>query len=112
MVENATTRAIFHRPAHPYTVGLLRSIPSVSGARGDLPVIPGNVPDLIAPPSGCRFHPRCEWAQEICKAQKPPMFAVHGDPDHRVACHLYDGVQVIPNALRNAGVRHAAEVSP
>ena len=107
VVEVAPTHDIFHEPAHPYTVGLLRSIPSIQGRRGDLPVIPGRVPDLVAPPGGCRFHPRCPWAQEICKVDKPPMIQV-GGPEHVVACHLYDGKHEIPAELRDAGIKEGA----
>jgi oligopeptide/dipeptide ABC transporter ATP-binding protein len=117
IVETAPTTQLFRGPHHPYTIGLLRSIPSVEGRRGDLPVIPGNVPDLISPPAGCRFHPRCPFAMEICHVQRPPMVKV-GD-DHHVACHVWDGTHEIPDDLRAAAQRgatsapaHAAREGP
>ena len=112
VVEEAPTRDVFHAPAHPYTVGLLKSIPSLDGQRGELPVIPGRVPDLVDPPTGCRFHPRCPFAMEICRRERPPMVEV--GPGHRVACHVWDprhGVEV-PAELRGAGIRREAPRAP
>ena len=103
VVEEAPTRDAFYAPAHPYTVGLLKSIPSLDGTRGELPVIPGRVPDLVEPPTGCRFHPRCPFAMDICSREKPPMVTV--GPDHRVACHVWNGQHEVPEELRNAGIR-------
>ena len=110
IVETATTKEIFRHPHHPYTVGLMRSIPSVEGRRGDLPVIPGNVPDLLAPPSGCRFHPRCPFAMEICHVQKPPMVDV--GEDHRVACHVWNGEHEVPAELKAAAAGAAKPPAP
>ncbi|MFA5860995.1 MAG: ABC transporter ATP-binding protein [Candidatus Thermoplasmatota archaeon] len=103
VVEQGMTNDIFHKPSHPYTVGLLRAIPSLSGPREELPVIPGRIPDLIDPPSGCRFHPRCPYAMPECAKKRPPPHDVGNG--HNVACVLYDGTHVVPEALRNAGVR-------
>ena len=106
VVETAPTRDAFYAPAHPYTVGLLKSIPSLDGKRGELPVIPGRVPDLVETPTGCRFHPRCAYAQPVCSVEKPPMEQV--GPDHHVACHIYGkrhGIP-IPVELRDAGIQH------
>ena len=69
----------------PYTAGLLDSIPSLEGKSGDLKVIPGSVPNLIHPPSGCRFHPRCDRATERCKIEIPELREC--TPGHLVACH-------------------------
>jgi oligopeptide/dipeptide ABC transporter ATP-binding protein len=104
VVEEAPTHDAFYAPAHPYTVGLLKSIPSLEGKRGELPVIPGRVPDLVTPPTGCRFHPRCPFAMDICSKEKPPMATV--GPDHRVACHIWNGSYEVPAELRNAGIQH------
>jgi oligopeptide/dipeptide ABC transporter ATP-binding protein len=104
VVEEATTHDAFYAPAHPYTVGLLKSIPSLDGKRGELPVIPGRVPDLVTPPTGCRFHPRCPFAMDVCAKEKPPMATI--GPDHRVACHIWNGQYEVPAELRDAGIQH------
>ncbi|MBI4393077.1 MAG: ABC transporter ATP-binding protein [Euryarchaeota archaeon] len=100
VVETATTRDMFHAPRHPYTVGLLKSIPELQAGREPLPVIAGFVPDLIDPPQGCRFHPRCPYAIDVCRSERPPMF--DAGEDHRVACHLYDGAHDVPRELGEA----------
>ncbi len=89
MAEVGPVKEIFKEPLHPYTQGLMNSIPRLGSVAERLETIEGNVPNLIKPPSGCRFHPRCPYAMEICKAQKPPLIQVK--PDHSVACHLYTG---------------------
>jgi peptide/nickel transport system ATP-binding protein len=87
LVENAPARELFDRPLHPYTVGLMNSFPSISGERRKLTGIPGSPPDLISPPAGCRFHPRCPRALPICSQTPPLTKTVHAD--HSTACHLY-----------------------
>jgi oligopeptide/dipeptide ABC transporter ATP-binding protein len=87
IVELSDVRTIFKNPAHPYTVKLLKAIPSAESTAKELDEIPGAVPQLINPPSGCRFHPRCERALAICSEEKPE--AVKIDNGHKVACHLY-----------------------
>jgi peptide/nickel transport system ATP-binding protein len=84
--ETAEVREIFRNPLHPYTQGLLRSVPTAERVQ-ELATIPGTVPNLIKPPTGCRFHPRCPYAMEICPREKPPM--VEHSPGHYVACWLY-----------------------
>jgi peptide/nickel transport system ATP-binding protein len=86
IVETADVREIFSNPLHPYTQGLLRSVPKVEQAEG-LNTIPGTVPGLVNPPSGCRFHPRCPWSTDICAQEKPSL--VEMAPGHWVACHTY-----------------------
>lgn len=86
VVEVASSEEIFVRPMHPYTIGLIDSIPLV-GQRKELRGIPGVVPDLVDPPSGCRFHPRCKYAFEKCKGELPEL--VETSNNHFVACHLY-----------------------
>ena len=85
IVEQADIDTIFENPMCPYTAGLLDSIPSLEGKSGDLKVIPGSVPNLIHPPSGCRFHPRCDRATERCKIEIPELREC--TPGHLVACH-------------------------
>ncbi|MDH7508043.1 MAG: ABC transporter ATP-binding protein [Methanomassiliicoccales archaeon] len=87
MAEVGPVRSIFKEPLHPYTQGLMNSIPKLTTEGRRLDIIPGNVPNLVHPPSGCRFHPRCQFAMEVCKKEKPPMIEVR--PEHFVACHLY-----------------------
>jgi oligopeptide/dipeptide ABC transporter ATP-binding protein len=87
VVESADLSTIFKDPKHPYTKALLESIPSINIERERLHVIPGDVPGLIKPPSGCRFHPRCEHVMEECKKTEPPIIEVK--KGHEVACLLY-----------------------
>lgn len=86
VVEYANTIDIFEHPFHPYTKGLLKATPEI-GRTDELKSIPGIVPDLINPPSGCRFHPRCKFAMEVCQKKFPPLTEIY--PEHYVACYLY-----------------------
>lgn len=87
VVEMAEIHEMFKKPLHPYTQGLLKAIPVMVRATSELESIPGSVPDLISPPSGCRFHPRCPYAWDLCGQEKPPH--IETDPGHFVECHLY-----------------------
>ncbi|MBN2219574.1 MAG: ABC transporter ATP-binding protein [Kosmotogaceae bacterium] len=87
-VEYASTARLFEKPLHPYTGGLLQAVPRV-GRTDELKAIKGTVPDLVNPPSGCRFHPRCPHAMDICKLERPPFVEI--EPDHYVACYLFKG---------------------
>jgi peptide/nickel transport system ATP-binding protein len=84
LVEYADTMEVFKRPIHPYTYGLMSAFPSIVGPKRELTTLPGEPPDLINPPSGCRFHPRCPYVTEQCR-EEVPEFIDHGD-DHYVAC--------------------------
>jgi peptide/nickel transport system ATP-binding protein len=84
MAEMASTTAIFHHPIHPYTMGLMSAFPSIVGPKTELVQLPGEPPDLLSPPPGCRFHPRCPYATEICREQVPE-FRDHGG-GHYAAC--------------------------
>jgi peptide/nickel transport system ATP-binding protein len=88
IVERAPARALFENPLHPYTLGLMNSFPSISGARHKLTGIPGSPPDLVDPPSGCRFHPRCPKVMSICSKVAPLTRSISFS--HSVACHLFD----------------------
>jgi peptide/nickel transport system ATP-binding protein len=88
IVEYGDTVAIFKEPLHPYTEKLISAFPSVLGRRAELSSIHGFPPDLLNPPSGCRFHPRCEKAMEVCK-RKDPSTTENGNLKRLVACHLY-----------------------
>jgi len=83
--ETADTKTIFYKPKHPYTIALLTAVPSLALRRDKLAVIPGTIPNLIDPPSGCRFHPRCGYAKSICTKKIPPLVEI--EPEHFVACH-------------------------
>jgi peptide/nickel transport system ATP-binding protein len=85
--EYADSTTIFKEPLHPYTEKLVGAFPSILGSKKELSTIPGFPPDLISPPPGCRFHPRCPYAMEICKKDRPPLKNV-GNKNHLVACHL------------------------
>jgi len=87
IAEYGAVREIFRRPQHPYTQGLLAAIPRVHDLRDRLQAIEGTVPNLLDPPSGCRFHPRCPQAREACRRERPRAIATA--PDHQVACVLY-----------------------
>ena len=89
VVETAPVAELFQRPLHPYSQGLLSSIPRMDEPDKKLESIPGSVPNLIYPPSGCRFHPRCPHAMPVCKEKRPPMTLEGGG--HTVACYLYNG---------------------
>ncbi len=86
IVERGPVQAIFNEPLHPYTEGLMASLPGQQMAGDELRTIEGLVPDLIHPPSGCRFHPRCPIAEEVCKQEAPELLG-KGD-DRAVACHF------------------------
>lgn len=89
LVEYNSVYRIFDNPLHPYTKGLISSIMDVNADMSKVKPIPGDPPSLLTPPSGCRFHPRCEYAMEICSRGKPPFVEV--DDDIYVGCHLYQG---------------------
>jgi peptide/nickel transport system ATP-binding protein len=91
MAEIGSANAIFKEPLHPYTQGLMDSIPKMKGQNERLEAIEGSVPNLVKPPSGCRFNPRCSYAMSVCKERKPPMIEVK--PGHFTACYLYYGVK-------------------
>ena len=73
IVEYGPTSTIFQSPIHPYTSALMSAFPSVKGEKRELSTLPGEPPDLIDPPSGCRFHPRCPYATEECRVSEPPI---------------------------------------
>ncbi|MFO8165579.1 MAG: ABC transporter ATP-binding protein [Thermodesulfobacteriota bacterium] len=86
IMEVGQVNAIFDNPLHPYTQGLLSSIPNIKLDQPKLKTMPGIPPDLVNPPSGCVFHPRCPYAKDICKAQNPETFIKDG---RLVSCWLY-----------------------
>jgi peptide/nickel transport system ATP-binding protein len=88
VAEQAPVEKLFKRPFHPYTWGLLGSLPRLDVDLERLVQIPGQPPSLLRPPSGCRFHPRCPYVMDKCKQVDPPLAPISDDPDHLQACHL------------------------
>ncbi len=88
IVEQGTVQEVLTRPCHPYTLGLVRSAPDVDHPRSSLVAIPGSPPSLITPPAGCRFHPRCKFAEEDCTVTPPPLRLI--DAGHATACLHYE----------------------
>jgi len=86
LVEYASSIAIFKSPKHPYTQGLIANFPSISGELKGFEPISGSPPNLISPPNGCRFHPRCSYAMGVCSKEEPE--TVELERGHFVSCHL------------------------
>ena len=89
IVETAPARDLYKHPRHPYTRGLMASVPRLDGDT-ERPLVPidGQPPDLAALPPGCAFAPRCRYAQDICRAERPPL--VESKPGHHSACFFHD----------------------
>ncbi len=92
LVELGEKREIFAKPQHPYTVGLLNSIPRMDAQSKYLTPITGSVCNMMDPPQGCKFHPRCAHAMDVCRREIPKMKEVA--PNHFAACHLHDQATV------------------
>lgn len=90
VIETGKVIDILDNPKHPYTVGLIKAFPRLRSKEKRFETIGGEVPDLLAPPPGCRFRPRCPFSMEVCGKSRPPLREVA--PDHEVACYL-DEVQ-------------------
>src|SRR6059036_4322853 len=88
VAEHAPVNNLFKRPHHPYTWGLLGSLPRLDADVERLVQIPGQPPSLLRPPPGCRFHPRCPYVMDKCKTVEPPLTPISDDPAHLQACHL------------------------
>jgi peptide/nickel transport system ATP-binding protein len=89
VVERGAVRDIFNAPHHPYTWGLLGSLPRLDADPNHrLVQIPGQPPSLLRPPSGCRFHPRCPYVMDVCRAKFPELAPIPGDPGHAQRCWL------------------------
>jgi oligopeptide/dipeptide ABC transporter ATP-binding protein len=91
VVETGTVDEVFHAPRHPYTLGLLRSVPRFDLKRQTLDSIPGQPPDLVLPPPGCRFHPRCRFAQDDCVSGEFPLRPLGTGTGRATAC-IHDDV--------------------
>jgi len=78
IVEVGAAAEVFHRPLHPYTHGLIHCVPNIRLEQAELATMGGNTPDLVEPPRGCRFHPRCPHVMDICRRQEPPFAPPRG----------------------------------
>ena len=112
LMERAPASSLFRAPRLPYTYGLLNCFPPMHGPRRPMEGIPGSPPDLRLLPTGCAFHPRCPWAMERCRQERPLLRSL-GGPDREVACWLHAGDATIPGELNHpepprAGSRPAA----
>jgi len=87
IVELGDVYSMFKKPLHPYTQGLIDAFPNIKEERRKMYSIPGYPPNLLKPPPGCRFHPRCKYAMDICTQKEPPYSEI--SKGHYVACHLY-----------------------
>jgi peptide/nickel transport system ATP-binding protein len=93
IVEMAATQKLYFTPKHPYTEALLAAIPKPDPRKRHRPVrLPGDVPSPANPPSGCYFHPRCQYAEDICKTERPPLRDIGGE--HWVACHFAETLKL------------------
>lgn len=90
-VETGTTKEVYGTPLHPYTLGLVGASADIRKPKTKLTSIPGAPPDLLDPPVGCRFNPRCPYAQEICRSEEPPL--AQASAAHFVACHFWKEVR-------------------
>ena len=88
VVEQAEVHDLFTRPQHPYTWGLMGSLPRLEADVERLTQIPGQPPSLLRPPRGCRFHPRCPYVMEVCKTEVPQLEPTQRDPNHLQRCFL------------------------
>lgn len=89
IAEYGSAENIFKKPTHPYTQGLIGAFPSIWEKKSRMISIPGFPPDLLDPPSGCRFHPRCQYAMDMCKKEEPKMSTI-SEGDHYAACFLIE----------------------
>jgi len=100
VVEEAEVRELFVNPRHPYTRGLIASIPQLTSSKNKLYSIPGSPPMLGDLPDGCAFHPRCSFARDVCRRVSPPTIGVGGR--HRSACHFADSLPAWNGAAQDA----------
>lgn len=89
VVELGDITKLYKEPLHPYTQGLIGAFPDIKEEKRKMESIPGSPPNLLNPPRGCRFHPRCKFAMDICRKETPKLVRV--SEDHYVACHLMEG---------------------
>jgi peptide/nickel transport system ATP-binding protein len=103
IVERGSVEAIFNGPRHPYTWGLMGSLPRLNQAVDRLAQIPGQPPSLLTPPAGCRFNPRCRFVMSVCRDEEPALADAPGSGGHQDACHLDEAAR--QSAVRTLAVR-------
>jgi peptide/nickel transport system ATP-binding protein len=113
LVERATARDLYEAPRHPYTLGLLNSFPPMHGEHTELSGIPGSPPDLAHLPTGCSFHPRCQFAMARCANERPPLVEIEG-ATRSVACwlHVGDAGVAVPVELKRVAASNTAPAAP
>ncbi len=89
--EYGSSKEVYGSPLHPYTIGLLGAFADIRKPKEKLVSIPGSPPDLVVPPPGCRFHPRCPYAKEVCRTSEPAFTEVK--PNHFVSCHFWKEIE-------------------
>jgi len=87
IVEYGDILSVFEEPLHPYAKGLIEAFPNINAPRTGVVSLHGFPPDLLSPPEGCRFHPRCKYSTEVCREKEPALVDVGGAGLHKVACH-------------------------
>jgi peptide/nickel transport system ATP-binding protein len=107
IIEIGPVEDIFYQASHPYSLGLIRAVPTVTGAFADLASIEGSPPDLIDPPPGCKFHPRCAYATQRSREEQPELERI--GPNHYVACHNWRTVRADAEARRSNAARNGKE---
>ena len=90
IMEEAPVKELFENPIHPYTVGLIASVPKIGSGVKTLPAIPGSVPDLSVMPKGCKFAPRCKFATEKCRQEEPELRYLPGSSTRKIRCHVFN----------------------
>lgn len=98
IVELGDVFTLFNNPRHPYTIGLIRAVPTLTTDRADLTSIPGSPPDLIDLPTGCKFHPRCPLVIDRCRAEEPDLFEI--SPGHGAACWRWEDARAALKAYQ------------
>jgi peptide/nickel transport system ATP-binding protein len=94
IIEIGEVRTIFRHPYHPYTIGLIKAVPTLTGDKDNLVSSPGSPPDLIQLPTGCKFHPRCPLADDRCRQDEPKLTEV--ESGHKTACwHWQDAREAL-----------------
>jgi peptide/nickel transport system ATP-binding protein len=102
IIEIGDVRTVFRRAYHPYTIGLIKAVPTLTSDRSSIISVPGSPPDLIHLPTGCEFHPRCPLADELCRREDPKLTEV--EARHQVACwHWPDARSVLPSYQKLTG---------
>jgi peptide/nickel transport system ATP-binding protein len=98
IIEIGDVRTIFRSPCHPYTIGLIKAVPTLTSDRSALVSVPGSPPDLIQLPTGCKFHPRCPLADERCRREEPTLTEIASG--HRVACWRWQEARQVLKSYR------------